>query len=372
MIGGIENYVLGVGEELVSLGHEVRIFTPDSVLGNRIQSPRETVRGMEVHRIRVSFDISYRVKLWPSLMSELRATHSDIIHVYSHDSYALFALLAARGTGTPMLITTYGPLSTHSDYGPLQSGLFRAYDLVVSPSLFKGSEIIMMRYPEIERWLVSLGVAKGKMRLEPSGIPRDSTALRDGSSFRERHGISGPLVLYLGRVSPQKGVGLAVRAMKRVSSVFPEARLAIIGPDYTGYSKQLRSLASELGVAEKVLLIPPMEDEEMQLEALAASDVFVMPSSFEGFSQSVMKAMAQGKPVVVTDVGGLSFEVGGGSCGALCAYGDFDEIADGIIRFLGDPEFARVVGKEGRERAKLFTFDVLARHNSDTYSQLAA
>jgi glycosyltransferase involved in cell wall biosynthesis len=372
MIGGIENYVLGVGEELVALGHEVRIFTPESVLGNRFRSPRETVRGMDVHRVKVSFDLSYRVKLWPSLMGELRATNSDIIHVYSHDSYALFALLAARETGTPMLITTYGPLSTHADYGPLQSGLFRAYDLVVSPSLFRGSEIIMMRYPEIERWLAKMGVAKGKMRLEPSGIPRESTGTRDGSLFRERHGITGPLVLYLGRISPQKGVNFAVRAMKHVSTVFPEARLAIIGPDYTGYSQQIRSLASELGLAEKVLLIPPMADEETQLEALAASDVFVMPSSFEGFSQSVMKAMAQGKPVVVTDVGGLSFEVGGGSCGSLCAYGDYEEMAEGIIQFLGNPDIARMAGKEGRERAKLFTFDVLARSNSETYSQLAA
>ena len=372
MIGGIENYILGVGRELVALGHKIYVLTPDSVLGTRIPVQREHVQGMEVHRVRVALDFSYRIKLWPGLVNELRSCSPELIHVYSHDSYALLALLAARTSETPMLLTTYGPFQSNADYGMVQSGVFRIYDAVVSPTLFRGSDLVMMRYPGIASWLVSMGVSRKNLRLEPSGIPLRSTGVRDGSNFRRRYGLEGPVVLYLGRVSPQKGIEFAVKGMKAVSVKYPQARLVIIGPDYTGHSAELKSLAKALGLDHSIMILPPMTDEEAQLEALAACDVFVMPSSFEGFSQAVMKAMAQGKPVVVTNVGGLPFEIGDGTCGVLCPYGDPDALARGVIGLLDHPDSAVAMGTEGKARARLFTFDVLARAMSDTYVGLEA
>src|SRR5579863_8846301 len=147
MIGGIENYVLGIGPELVGLGHKVDVYTPDSVLGRDLRAGPEEVAGMKIHRIPVSVDFSYRLKLWPSLSKELKREDPDLIHVYSHDSYALMALGAARSLGVPFVITTYGRFETNADYGPLQAGLFRVYDSLVSPRLFKRSNIVMIRYP---------------------------------------------------------------------------------------------------------------------------------------------------------------------------------------------------------------------------------
>lgn len=372
MIGGIENYVLGVGRELVALGHKIYVLTPDSVLGTKIPVQRELVQGMEVHRVRVALDFSYRIKLWPELFNELKSCSPELIHVYSHDTYALLALLAARTSETPMVLTTYGPFQSNADYGMVQSGVFRIYDAVVSPALFRGSDLVMMRYPGIASWLVSMGVSRKKLRLEPSGIPLKSTGARNGSSFRRRYGLQGPVVLYLGRVSPQKGVEFAVKGMKAVSMKYPQARLVIIGPDYTGHSGELKSIAKALGLDQNIMILPPMTDEEAQLEALAACDVFVMPSSFEGFSQAVMKAMAQGKPVVVTNVGGLPFEIGEGRCGVLCPYGDPEALGRCVTALLDDPAAASAMGTEGKARASLFTFDVLAKTISETYTGLGA
>jgi 2-deoxystreptamine N-acetyl-D-glucosaminyltransferase/2-deoxystreptamine glucosyltransferase len=156
-----------------------------------------------------------------------------------------------------------------------------------------------------------------------------------------------------------------------VNRRFPDARLMIVGPDYSGFVSIIRNKAAKLGVSESVLVLPPMLEEEAQLEALAACDVFVMPSSFEGFSQSVMKAMAQGRPVVVTDVGGLPYEVGYGKCGLICQYGDADSLADCILKLLGNPDLSRRLGAEGKERAQDFTFDELALRVSHIYDQLA-
>ncbi|MGD1055272.1 MAG: glycosyltransferase family 4 protein [Nitrososphaerales archaeon] len=371
MIGGIESYVHSVGKELVELGHEVHVYTPDSVLGRKIPNHNEQLDGIIVHRLDVRIDLSYRLRFWPDLLNELKRDAPDIIHVYSHDSYALLALMAARSGQVPFLVTTYGPLETHSNYGVVETALFRTYDSLVAPPLFRRCNLVMVRYPAIAHWLVSMHVARTKIRLEPSGIPKDALGQRDGSAFRVRHHIGGPLVLYLGRISSQKGVQYAVESIKRVNRRFPDARLMIVGPDYSGFVSVIRSNAAKLGVSESVVVLPPMLEEEAQLEALAACDVFVMPSSFEGFSQSVMKAMAQGRPVVVTNVGGLPYEVGYGKCGLISQYGDADSLADCILKLLGDPDLSRQLGAEGKERAQDFTFDELALRISHNYDQLA-
>jgi glycosyltransferase involved in cell wall biosynthesis len=278
--------------------------------------------------------------------------------------------MAAQSGQVPFLVTTYGPIETHSDYGVVETVLFRAYDSLVAPPLFRRCNLVMIRHPTIAHWLVSMHVARTKIRLEPSGIPKDALGQRDGSDFRVRHHIGGPLILYLGRISSQKGIQYAVESIKRVNRRLPDARLVIIGPDYSGFVSIIKNNAAKLGVSESVIVLPPMHGEEAQLEALAACDVFVMPSSFEGFSQSVMKAMAQGRPVVVTDVGGLPYEVDYGKCGLICRYGDPASLADNILVLLGNPDLSRQMGEQGKRRAKDFTFDGLARRISLTYDQL--
>ncbi|MDA4126813.1 MAG: glycosyltransferase family 4 protein [Thaumarchaeota archaeon] len=370
LIGGIEAYVLGVGKELAKLGLDVQVYTPDSVLGRKIMVKSEKIDGIEVHRLPVPIDISYRLKVWPGLLGELVKDSPNLIHVYSHDTYAMFALLAAKAIHSPMVLTTYGPLETHSDYGPMRSGLLRTYDAVVSPSLFRRCDLVMIRYPGLTGWLQGMKLPLEKIRLEPSGVPQDCLEQRDGKEFRRRYGVEGPLIMYLGRLSEQKGVQFAVEALKLVCRRHPQAQLVLIGPDYTGVSAGIIARSKELGIDKNLRVAPAMVTEQSQLEALAACDVFIMPSSFEGFSQAVMKAMAQGRPVVVTNVGGLPYEVDYGRCGVICDYGDAESLAASILKLLDDPALAEEMGSEGRARAQSFTFERLARDVSAAYDGL--
>jgi glycosyltransferase involved in cell wall biosynthesis len=371
MIGGVESYVRGIGMELVRLGHEVTVYTPDSVLGRRLSSPAESIDGVRIRRIHVSIDISYRLRLWPDLLAVLAGDGPDIVHVYSHDSYALPALMAARACGAPFIVTTYGPFEGHSEYGMVQGSALRLYDMLVSPVVFRHSNRVMIRYPAIASWLGRMNIPAEKIRLEPSGIPADSLVPRDGSGFREKQGVTGPMILYLGRISPQKGVQHAVEAMRYVLEERPDATLVLIGPDYVGFTTALRASAVKSGIERNLKIIPSMSDEESQLEAIAACDVFLMPSTFEGFSQAVLKAMAQGKPVVVTSAGGLPYEIDYGGCGSACPYGDSQSIGKAIMTLLNDRVLASRMGGAGRRRAERFTFDVLAKSLSSTYSEIA-
>ena len=370
MIGGVEAYVLGIGKELVRLGHEVTVYTPDSVLGRQISKHEELVDGIRIRRIHVLFDLSYRLKLWPDLQKVLARDGPDLVHVYSQDTYALPALMAAKSCGSPFVVTTYGPFEGHSEYGLLQGGLLRLYDMVVSPKLFRRSDCVLIRYPAIARWLRAMGIPEARIRLEPSGLPQNSLLPRIGTRFRDRERVSGPLILYLGRISPQKGVQHAIEAMRRVVEKHTDAMLVLAGPDYVGYSAELRASAERSGIADNLLIKPAMVDEESQLEAIAACDVFLMPSTFEGFSQAVLKAMAQGKPVVVSETGGLPYEIAYGECGTMCPYGDSRSLADAIDVLLQDRAMASRMGEAGKMRASHFTFDVLAKSLSTTYDEI--
>ncbi len=371
MIGGVEFYVRGIGTELARLGYDVHVYTPNKVLGRKIEADEEVIDGVHVHRLGVWFEVSYRVKMWRGLQDALQRDNPDLIHVYSHDSYARPAAKAAGRLGRPLVITTYGPFETHSDYGAIQSLLFKLYDSYVTPSLFRDCALVLVRYPEILAWVKSLGVTDSRARLEPSGIPRRYLTKADGKQGRERFGHDGELILYLGRIAPQKGVQYAVEAMVHVKRRFPRAKLAMVGPDYIGYSSHLRKLAEKLGVAENLVIMEAVTSEEEEVGLLSACDAFVMPSSFEGFSQSVMKAMAQSRPVVVTRVGGLPYEIDYGRCGVACDFGDPKKLADGLISLLESPELSSAMGASGRKRAEEFTFERLAANLSSLYATAA-
>src|SRR5437870_12775561 len=114
MIGGVESYVRGVGGELVKLGYEIDVYTPDSVLGVKIERKEEMIAGMRIHRLPVSVDLSYRLKLWPSLVGAISARGHDPFHRYSHAAYSPSAGMAFVRGGTPLLVSTYGPFLIHS------------------------------------------------------------------------------------------------------------------------------------------------------------------------------------------------------------------------------------------------------------------
>jgi 2-deoxystreptamine N-acetyl-D-glucosaminyltransferase/2-deoxystreptamine glucosyltransferase len=219
---------------------------------------------------------------------------------------------------------------------------------------------------------MSLGLPESRIAVEPSGIPRSFLTPADGSKFRGSISHQERLIVYLGRIAPQKGVQYAVESMSLVKKRFPGAKLAIVGPDYLGFSSLLLRIAKDLDVEENVVILDAVRDENSEAKILSACDVFVMPSSFEGFSQAVMKAMAQGKPVVVTDVGGLPYEVDYGTCGMLCEFGDPKALADSICEVLGSEEVAQRLGRNARRRAEEFTFDKLALKLSKVYQSAMA
>jgi glycosyltransferase involved in cell wall biosynthesis len=150
-------------------------------------------------------------------------------------------------------------------------------------------------------------------------------------------------VLFLGRLHEKKGVFDLVRAIPSVLEQVPEAKFTLAGDgDLRGVAQQ----AEMLGVSH-VLNLVGWVDGAVKEALLASADLLVLPSHYEGFSVSLVEAMAAGVPVVSTAVGGVPDVLEDGACGVLVAPRDVKALADALINTLLDTQ----ANERMRERA---------------------
>jgi len=123
------------------------------------------------------------------------------------------------------------------------------------------------------------------------------------------------LVLFLGRLHYKKGVDLLCRAWREIMARFPDSHLVLAGPDFENTAATIRSLISELKLDGRVT-ITGMLESDLKWSALAAAELFVLPSHSEGFSVAILEALGMGLPVVITP--GCNFpEVATHACGLI-------------------------------------------------------
>jgi glycosyltransferase involved in cell wall biosynthesis len=142
---------------------------------------------------------------------------------------------------------------------------------------------------------------------------------------------------------PVKDHPTFLRAARRVRAQVPDAAFVVAGEG--GLLESYRALAAELGIGEDVFFTGRCERVG---DLLAVSDVCVLSSRAEGFSNSILEYMAAGRPSVVTDVGGAREAITEGETGYVVAPGDEEALAARVAALLRDPEGARLMGERAR------------------------
>lgn len=182
---------------------------------------------------------------------------------------------------------------------------------------------------------------------------------------------SAPTVLFVGGLEPRKGLEFLVRAMKTIIKGFPEARLiAIAKTGFRGVDEvgSFRSLSENLGIADRIDFRESISQEEL-LQCYSECDLLAMPSRTEGWGLALMEAMACGRPVVASRVGGIPELVRDGVDGILVDAGDVDALARAIVRLLKHPELRAKMGAAGAKRVREFSWDSTARVVLDSYEK---
>lgn len=222
------------------------------------------------------------------------------------------------------------------------------------------------------------GADADRIRVIPPGVDHGLFFPRPRGQARERLHLTGVrLLLFVGRLQAHKGPDLAVRSLAEAIARDPAATgdvvLAVVGgPSGAGHGAEvarLMTLATVLGVGERVIFFPPQPQSRLA-DFYAAADIVLVPSRSESFGLVALEAQASGVPVVGAAVGGLRYIVEDGVTGYLVEGHDPADHADRILALLADPAAARRMGKAAVARSMRFSWDATAAEVLHVYREL--
>ena len=198
-----------------------------------------------------------------------------------------------------------------------------------------------------------LNVAPEKIAIIPNAslIPENSASDELRARARAALGITAPkLVIYVGRLSAEKGLDTLFRAWPGVLRQHPRAVLYLLGEggSFGAARDALKDLAEELHMTDSVRFQGHVDDV---LQYLYAADLFVLPTPAEGMSNALVEAMGAGTPVVTTDIPPHEQLVVDGESALLVPPNDPPALAGAIARALSDDELRRRIGRGAREKA---------------------
>jgi glycosyltransferase involved in cell wall biosynthesis len=205
---------------------------------------------------------------------------------------------------------------------------------------------------QVEQALIAGGVAQGAVQTIYSGLqlpkeapPADRTAVCRALGLP----IDAVLLGTVAHVFPRKGYDVMLRALPRIIQEVPTAHYVIVGTGEDVYQRQLNTLAAALGIADHVHFVGFQDDVTPFLSALS---LYVHPARMEGFGIAVVEALAAGKAVVATRVGGLPEVVDHGQTGLLVAADHPEELSAAVLSLLHDDVRRTAMGERAAQVAR--------------------
>jgi glycosyltransferase involved in cell wall biosynthesis len=365
-----------LGRALVERGHHVANVAFRDPRQPALSAREEMIDGIEVRRVPIRHapnNVLYRA------LDELAPF--DIMHLmHPRNVLAYGAVRWARRHGIPTVYTWLGPF--HDRY--VIEDRERPYDDVPT------YERIIWSAAEVARRTARNGRIRDHLRnywlhwplkvadtllpcseheaqvLRAMGLHQpcevvplwiDTDAIRDvpmalPSTVEDR---SGPVLLFIGQLTPRKGYDLLVRALPRVLERHPTTTVQIVSGLNTADRQAMEEMARALGLVEHVTFLGRVEDAVL-INLFRAADIYVTPTRYEGFGLTLLEAMAAGNPIIASDIPVVDEIIQHGENGWLVPYDDPDGLAAGIMRLLDDPELRRrlVAGGEHALRERFY------------------
>jgi len=295
-----------------------------------------------------------------SLLGEVRryallggqiAKEEEFEVIYAHDWLSFGAgVEAKRVSGKPLIVHVHatefdrcgGPLGVNKDVYEIEKEGMEAADRVIAVSQFT-KDIIMLHY----------GIPEWKIKVVHNGIdevtqPR-GTASRLRLSSLKASGYS--IVLFLGRITLQKGPDYFLRAAKSVLMRDPKVVFLLSGSG--DMEREMMDLAAELGISDRVLFTGFLSGPD-RYEVYAAADLFIMPSVSEPFGITALEAMKTGTPVLVSKQSGAAEAV---RHALKVDFWDVDEMTNKILGVVTHRGLRKSLSENGRREVEALTWE---------------
>lgn len=362
-IGGIAAHVYELSKALVHLGNQVYLVKPMYGSGKHVL---ETVDGIQVHRLKIPGYL--RVWRFSQLISTTRKyidnliaqKNIKILHWHTHDTGSLIS--KSIKSAIPRIFTNHTSTFIMAYRNPLRRSflgwMIGHADHIITPS----RELLVKS--------LSLGFESGRATYIPNGVdPQKFHPKSSGNDIRDKltRNSDEIIVLCPRRIVEKNGIIYLARAIPQIKEIYPPVRVVIVGSGDPRVKKEIIEQLSKDGNVEDVIFTGSIPNSQMPAY-YSAADLVVLPSLIEATSIAGLEAMASGKPLVGTRVGGLPAIIDDGKTGILVNPRDPKELANAIGLLVQNPEMRRSMGRRAAERANTeFTWKKIAERVSNVY-----
>lgn len=388
--GGSEKYILSIAKYQAKLGHDVVIYDRrdsrdepavlkhDNVTMVRIRVPRlpavferNPVLFSALYRIRNLLDV-FLFGLFVRTLA-LRRSRFDAVHF--HDVVVGLALLPLNPKARSKSFYTQHGVSFQEPPTNSITSFYRNLRIYV----MKHSRVVIALNPSAQKqFIAETGYTSERIKLIPTGIDTAELRMSDDRHFANKSSGNRRIVLYVGRITEQKGIETLIRAAEILQhdAKYSDVFYALVGPmeqfdtsaTTSEYSRRLSGLIDRFNLHGSVKFLGRLSSQEVE-DLFYACSMFVLPSLIENMPLVLCEAMASKKPVVASRLPGTSMQVLDGWNGYLFRPGDQNELAEKIRLVLDNPERAEQMGVNGRARV-LENFDMknIAMRICESYS----
>jgi len=259
---------------------------------------------------------------------------------------------AARLHRLPLVLTVHTSLRHTLAVGDLRSAILKTLGGPIERWGERSAEAVVVITPRLYRLLLSDGVEEDRLHLIPPGV---NPSLFVGPFEDPFSGVGKPRVLFVGRLTPQKGVGTLVAAVGLLKD--PSARVLLVGdgPERPALERQ----AERIGVGDRLHFVGFLAHERLPA-MFSHADLLVLPSLYEELGTVLLEAMQAGLPIVASKTGGVPDVIEDGVNGLLVPPADPGALARAIDRLLADSGLARRLSEGAQGRGKDYGWEVLA------------
>jgi glycosyltransferase involved in cell wall biosynthesis len=361
---GLSDIVWDMAKSFVKLGHEVHViasyhssqFPNNQVIVHNFQTPPMGYR-----------NILGQLWILKRAARVIRSLPLDILHSPEYFSTACLALL---DLDIPMVLTVPGNIFERIQNGnPFDKLTTRVLKTAARISARKCSKVIVTS-EKMASWWSKTGVPNSKMVLIPYGI--DTGLFKPIPGVRPELRISPrkKLLLFVGRLSPEKGVEFLIAAVSLLCKRWGNIELHLIG---SGIQREhLQDLTCQLGIEQQVIFHGQIQKSRLPLY-YSAADLTILPSLSEGLPRTMIEALACQSPFLGTRITGIEDHIQDLHTGYLVEPGNTKALANKVYSVLNDPLQARMIARNGADyvRINLTWLKIAQRIQDQVYYDVA-
>lgn len=345
--GGQVSTVYGLSKKLAEKDHEVYICTTDMKKDEESLKDNEKIN-LDNEKIKIlyfrcsNYWIGNNLKLIFS--SEMRKyiknnlNYFDVVHIHEIRGIPpLYIWYYARKYGKKYVLQAHGAAPIRYPNQSIMLIIFKLiFHLLFGRVILRNSSKVVALNDVEKKQYVELGIPECKIEFIGNAVDLENYVnLPNKGNFRKKYSITPQekLILYLGQIHPIKGLELLLDAFNELLDEHVDFKLVLVGPN-SGNLLELKKKAQDMHIVDKVLFTGPIYGIK-KLEAYIDADIYVLPSLYETFPNTVLESAACGTPIIITENCGLSTTFKKNNLG-LVVKSNVKDLKNAIFKLLND------------------------------------